>query len=174
MAEKTLKLNPKYDDYDFPTIPPDPLPGHPGNLTPEQENAVDDLRAALEKEGCTERLDTLTMVNNPRMPPSALSSVNPDPAPLSARPQVQRRSLQADVSSSLSAPPLCVQRPDIIPAGSSTARSGGKSSAAASTTSSAPSSTPSAPRSSSTTRNSTTRPTRFALSAPSLHPLNCL
>ncbi|KKY20177.1 putative phosphatidylinositol-phosphatidylcholine transfer protein [Diplodia seriata] len=62
MAEKTLKLNPKYDDYDFPTIPPDPLSGHPGNLTADQEKAVDDLRAALEKEGVTERLDTLTML----------------------------------------------------------------------------------------------------------------
>ncbi|KAK7527956.1 CRAL-TRIO domain-containing protein [Phyllosticta citriasiana] len=62
MAEKTLKTNPKYDDYDFPTVPADPLPGHPGNLTPEQEKAVEDLRAALEKEGYTERLDTLTML----------------------------------------------------------------------------------------------------------------
>ncbi|KAK7529808.1 CRAL-TRIO domain-containing protein [Phyllosticta citribraziliensis] len=62
MAAKTLKTDPKYDDYDFPTVPADPLPGHPGNLTPEQEKAVEDLRAALEKDGYTERLDTLTLL----------------------------------------------------------------------------------------------------------------
>lgn len=68
MAEKTLKLNPKYDDYDYPTVPANPLPGHPGNLTPEQEKAVEELREALEKEGYTERLDTLTMVSSLNCP----------------------------------------------------------------------------------------------------------
>ncbi|KAF8458220.1 putative phosphatidylinositol transporter [Kalaharituber pfeilii] len=37
-------------------------PGHPGHTTPEQDTAVEKLRAELEKEGYTERLDTLTLL----------------------------------------------------------------------------------------------------------------
>lgn len=36
--------------------------GHPGHTTPEQDAAVAKLRAELEKEGYTERLDTHTLV----------------------------------------------------------------------------------------------------------------
>lgn len=57
-----LKLDPKYDDYDFPTTAPTAQSGHPGYLTPEQEAQVHQLRMLLESEGYTERLDTLTLV----------------------------------------------------------------------------------------------------------------
>ncbi|KAI9929187.1 hypothetical protein ASPWEDRAFT_168975 [Aspergillus wentii DTO 134E9] len=52
----------KYDDYDFPTTVSEPQPGHPGHTTPEQDSKVQQLREELEKEGYTERLDTLTIL----------------------------------------------------------------------------------------------------------------
>lgn len=52
----------KYDDYDYPTIAPEPQSGHPGHTTPEQDAAVHQLRAELEKSGYTIRLDTLTLL----------------------------------------------------------------------------------------------------------------
>ena len=58
-----LKLDPKYDNYDFPVIPPHPAPGHPGNLSATQEAQIAQLRMKLEAEGYTERLDTLTLVS---------------------------------------------------------------------------------------------------------------
>ncbi|KAK8066249.1 Sec14 cytosolic factor- variant [Apiospora hydei] len=58
----TMKLNEKYDDYDFPTTAPEKNPGHPGHLTSEQEAQVDQLRLLLEAEGFTDRLDTLTLL----------------------------------------------------------------------------------------------------------------
>ncbi|KAF2144462.1 uncharacterized protein K452DRAFT_245321 [Aplosporella prunicola CBS 121167] len=61
-AEKELKLDPKYDDYDFPYISPTDLSGHPGHTTPEQDAQVVQLREALTKDGFTDRLDTLTML----------------------------------------------------------------------------------------------------------------
>ncbi|KAK4143014.1 CRAL-TRIO domain-containing protein [Dichotomopilus funicola] len=57
-----LKLEPKYDDYDFPTTAPTAQSGHAGYLTPEQEAQVFQLRMLLESEGYTERLDTLTLL----------------------------------------------------------------------------------------------------------------
>lgn len=57
-----LTLDPKYDDYDFPTTAPDPQPGHPGHTTPEQDAQVAQLRMTLEALGYTERLDTLTLL----------------------------------------------------------------------------------------------------------------
>lgn len=57
-----MQLDPKYDQYDFPTVSPVNQPGHPGHTTPVQDAQVHQLRAELEKEGYTERLDTLTLV----------------------------------------------------------------------------------------------------------------
>jgi hypothetical protein len=57
-----LELDPKYDDYDYPTTAPVPQNGHPGYLTPQQQAQVHQLRLLLEAEGYTERLDTLTLV----------------------------------------------------------------------------------------------------------------
>lgn len=58
----TMKLDPKYDDYDYPTTAPTKQSGHPGHLTPEQEAQVYQLRMKLEQQGYKERLDTLTLV----------------------------------------------------------------------------------------------------------------
>lgn len=61
-AGKPLQLDPKYDDYDFPTTAPVAQNGHPGHTTPEQDAQVFQLRSALEQEGHTKNLDTLTLV----------------------------------------------------------------------------------------------------------------
>jgi len=64
MATATaMELDPKYDDYDFPTTSPVAQSGHPGHLTPEQQAQVHQLRLLLESEGFTKRLDTLTLVS---------------------------------------------------------------------------------------------------------------
>lgn len=57
-----LKTDPKYDSYTFPTTNPTTGPGHPGHTTPEQDALVVKMREELEKEGHTERLDTITLV----------------------------------------------------------------------------------------------------------------
>ncbi|KAH8149993.1 uncharacterized protein LAJ45_06146 [Morchella importuna] len=57
-----LKLDPKYDHYTFPTTNPATGPGHPGHTTPEQDALVVKFREELEKEGYTERLDTITLL----------------------------------------------------------------------------------------------------------------
>lgn len=57
-----LELDPKYDDYDFPTTAPETQSGHPGHTTREQDAQVHQLRAMLEQEGCKARLDTLTLL----------------------------------------------------------------------------------------------------------------
>ena len=62
MVAHELKLDPKYDHYDYPTTAPESQPGHPGHTTPEQDAQVYQLRTQLEREGYTERLDTLTLV----------------------------------------------------------------------------------------------------------------
>lgn len=59
---KELPLDPKYDDYDYPTTAPTPQNGHPGHTTPEQDAQVFQLRSILEQAGYTKNLDTLTMV----------------------------------------------------------------------------------------------------------------
>lgn len=63
MATPELKLDPKYDDYDFPTTSPNVQSGHPGHTTPEQDAQVHQLRMQLEQDGYRERLDTLSMVS---------------------------------------------------------------------------------------------------------------
>jgi hypothetical protein len=65
-APSQLELDPKYDNYDFPTTPPRPQNGHPGYLTAQQQAQVNQLRLLLESEGYTERLDTLTLVRQTR------------------------------------------------------------------------------------------------------------
>lgn len=59
---KPLDLDPKYDDYEFPTTAPTPQNGHPGHTTPAQDAQVFQLRSMLEAAGYTKNLDTLTMV----------------------------------------------------------------------------------------------------------------
>jgi hypothetical protein len=58
----SMKLDPKYDHYDYPTTSPNQQSGHPGHTTPEQDAQVYQLRMKLEADGYTERLDTLTLV----------------------------------------------------------------------------------------------------------------
>lgn len=60
-----LKLDPKYDHYDYPTVAPTAQPGHPGHTTPEQDAQVFQLRTQLEQSGHTKNLDTLTLVCSP-------------------------------------------------------------------------------------------------------------
>lgn len=57
-----LQLDPKYDDYDFPTTAPEQQSGHPGHTTKEQDAQVQQLRMMLEQEGYKDRLDTLTLL----------------------------------------------------------------------------------------------------------------
>lgn len=61
-ATAELPLNPKYDNYDYPTTAPTPQSGHPGHTTPEQNAQVEQLRTLLEQAGHTQNLDTLTLV----------------------------------------------------------------------------------------------------------------
>lgn len=61
-APHELKLDPKYDDYDYPTVAPTAQSGHPGHTTPEQDAQVFQLRSMLEQAGYTKNLDTLTLV----------------------------------------------------------------------------------------------------------------
>lgn len=63
MASQGIKQDPKYDNYDFPTVSPTSQSGHPGHTTSEQDAQVHQLRSMLESSGYTERLDTLTMVS---------------------------------------------------------------------------------------------------------------
>ena len=69
-----MELDPKYDDYDFPTTAPVKQNGHPGHLTEAQQAQVHQLRMLLESEGYTKRLDTLTLVSH-----SSLSSQEKPP-----------------------------------------------------------------------------------------------
>ncbi|KAI0129145.1 sec14 cytosolic factor [Xylariales sp. AK1849] len=60
--QQGLTLEPKYDDYDFPTTATEAREGHPGHLTEQQQAQVSQLRLMLESEGYTQRLDTLTLL----------------------------------------------------------------------------------------------------------------
>ncbi|KAH8819648.1 putative Sec14 cytosolic factor [Xylogone sp. PMI_703] len=64
MASSTpeIKLDPKYDHYDYPTVSPTNQSGHPGHTTPQQDAQVYQLRSLLEQAGYKERLDTLTLL----------------------------------------------------------------------------------------------------------------
>ncbi|PGH21561.1 hypothetical protein AJ80_03121 [Polytolypa hystricis UAMH7299] len=61
-SSNTLALDPRYDDYDFPTTAPDAHSGHPGHTTPEQDAQVYQLRVMLEQLEYKDRLDTLTLL----------------------------------------------------------------------------------------------------------------
>lgn len=61
-TQAAMELDPKYDHYDFPIVSPVPQSGHPGHLTNEQQAQAHQLRLMLESDGCTKRLDTLTLV----------------------------------------------------------------------------------------------------------------
>ena len=62
MASK-VKIDSKYDDYEYPTTSPNVQSGHPGHTTPQQDAQIFQLRTQLEQAGYTERLDTLCMVS---------------------------------------------------------------------------------------------------------------
>ena len=62
-APSEMELDPKYDNYDYPTTAPVAQNGHPGFLTAVQQAAVHQFRLMLEAEGFTKRLDTLTLVS---------------------------------------------------------------------------------------------------------------
>lgn len=74
-----MDLDPKYDNYDYPTTAPVPQSGHPGHLTPEQQAQVFQFRLMLEAEGYEDRLDTLTLVS-PAPPSPAVLPGKPDSA----------------------------------------------------------------------------------------------
>ncbi|KAI9708490.1 MAG: cytosolic factor, phosphatidylinositol/phosphatidylcholine transfer protein [Bogoriella megaspora] len=57
-----MKLDPKYDHYDFPTTSPNKQSGHPGHTTDEQDAKVFQLRTMLEQQGYKDGLDTLTLL----------------------------------------------------------------------------------------------------------------
>lgn len=59
------QLDPKYDNYDYPTISATNQSGHPGHTTPQQDAQVHQLRTQLEQAGFRDRLDTLTLVELP-------------------------------------------------------------------------------------------------------------
>ncbi|CAK7562736.1 MAG: cytosolic factor, phosphatidylinositol/phosphatidylcholine transfer protein [Sporothrix epigloea] len=61
-ANGGMELDPKYDNYDYPIVSPNDQSGHPGHLTAEQQAQVHQLRLLLEAQGCTKRLDTLTLL----------------------------------------------------------------------------------------------------------------
>ncbi len=61
-ANPHMDLDPKYDDYDYPTTAPETQSGHPGHTTKEQDAQVHQMRAMLEQAGHTERLDTLSLL----------------------------------------------------------------------------------------------------------------
>ena len=63
MAAPKLDGHPQYDNYDFPTTSPIKKDGHPGHTTPQENAKVFQLRTELERAGCKDRLDTLTMVS---------------------------------------------------------------------------------------------------------------
>src|SRR5689334_12478192 len=97
----TLELDPKYDDYDFPTTAPVAQNGHPGFLTPEQQAQVHQLRLLLESEGYTKRLDTLTLVRRKRRTSWGTGMewlLIDEIVAVPARAQVRCPALQADVS----------------------------------------------------------------------------
>ncbi|KAF2429611.1 Sec14 cytosolic factor [Tothia fuscella] len=62
LAQHEVKLDPKYDNYDYPVVAPNALNGHPGYTTDMQDAQVHQLRSLLEQEGYNDRLDTLTLL----------------------------------------------------------------------------------------------------------------
>ncbi|EGY17177.1 SEC14 cytosolic factor [Verticillium dahliae VdLs.17] len=56
------ELDPKYDNFDYPTKAAKAQDGHPGHCTEAQKAQIHQLRMMLESEGVTQRLDTLTLL----------------------------------------------------------------------------------------------------------------
>ncbi|KAF2664343.1 putative phosphatidylinositol transporter [Microthyrium microscopicum] len=59
---KQATLDPKYDDYDYPTVSLNEASGHPGHTNAQQDAQVHQFRTMLEQEGVKDRLDTLTLL----------------------------------------------------------------------------------------------------------------
>jgi hypothetical protein len=93
----TMKLDDKYDHYDFPTTSPNALSGHPGHTTPEQDAQVYQLRMKLESAGYTERLDTLTLVRTQHLLYLPSNMLTRCLAAISTSPQIRCRTLREDV-----------------------------------------------------------------------------
>jgi len=94
MAEDkgTLKLDPKYDQFDYPIVSANTQSGHPGHTTPEQEAQVYQLRMKLEAAGYTDRLDSLTLVRTQNLTLYLLELIL-SAASISASPQIRCRPL---------------------------------------------------------------------------------
>ncbi|KAI8633523.1 CRAL-TRIO domain-containing protein [Xylariaceae sp. FL1651] len=58
----SMKLDPKYDNFDFPTTSVETREGHPGHLSEAQQAQVNQLRMMLESEGYKQHLDTLSLL----------------------------------------------------------------------------------------------------------------
>lgn len=61
----TTDFDPKYDHYTYPVVSLNESSGHPGFTDAIQNAKVYQLRSELEREGYTERLDTITLVGRP-------------------------------------------------------------------------------------------------------------
>lgn len=93
-ANPQMKLDPKYDDYDYPVTAPENKSGHPGHTTPEQDAQVFQLRTMLEAEGYKERLDTLTLVGDVRSRKCLADAI---PVAIFESTQVRRQPRKRDV-----------------------------------------------------------------------------
>ena len=100
MVAHELKLDPKYDHHDYPTTAPESQPGHPGHTTPEQDAQVYQLRTQLEREGYTERLDTLTLVRTVMEKALLHTALTIPTATILESAEVQCRGFTLDVSPS--------------------------------------------------------------------------
>jgi len=96
-AARKLELDPKYDNYDFPTTSATPQSGHPGFTTAEQDAKVHQLRMMLEQGGYKERLDTLTLVGTGEGVSRRYRSTDILIATISPRKKVRRQPCKADV-----------------------------------------------------------------------------
>ena len=150
-TENKLPTDPKYDQYDFPTIAAEPQSGHPGHTSPEQDAKVHQLRLMLEQLGYKERLDTLTLLRFLRARKFDVEAAKTMYVPPRVSAGARGNAREAPPFSVLSL--LMTFDP-----GSSTARSGARNSAQ--TTCPATLTTRRSRRSSSFTLNTTTRLTR--------------
>lgn len=181
-----MELDPKYDDYDFPTKAPVEAPGHPGYLKPEEQAQLHQLRLMLEAEGYTKRLDTLTLVSLLKCRAgwrrtetrrreggswfrgaslaNGVGNSFGSSAPASSTSWPPRRCKIVLPTIGEGGKGDAVRRHANLLAGSSTPRSGGRR--RSSTSSSPPGSSLRRPRCSSTTRSTTTRPIRYDIPFP--------
>lgn len=97
---RKLELDPKYDNYDYPTTSATPQSGHPGYTTAEQDAKVHQLRMMLEQGGYKERLDTLTLVGSDEGVVEDIRNTDYQTATIPPRKKVRRQPCKADVSNS--------------------------------------------------------------------------